>query len=247
MRNFCMACSKPYTEKSERSTIQERKDGATSRSTSPRNSGSTNENIVLDRIELATRATVVVTSLGKGESHGGTGFVLSHEGQNYIITNYHVVENGAKGEITIRFHDAVNGRNDAYNVKVLAYDRLNDLAILSLPFRLPTGLVPLELADISELRNGESVFAVGNPRNMEFNCIRGTVANTVYDDGNDKMSRILCSLNATNGNSGGAIVRECDGKVLGVATKGFEATFIQSHTICVSADAIRQIIFKYHT
>ena len=59
------------------------------------------------------------------------------------------------------------------------------------------------------------------------------------------MSKVLCSINATNGNSGGSMVRVSDNRVIGVATAIYHPDYMQSHTICASADAVRQIIFMY--
>ena len=62
----------------------------------------------------------VVSSQGTGHS-SGSGFVISEDG--YIISNYHVVEDGTV--ITITTHSG-----DEYTAKVIGYDDTNDLALL---------------------------------------------------------------------------------------------------------------------
>ena len=204
------------------------------------------EDAVCDLIDRVTNATVFVVSLNLQSGSTGTGFFINYEGKTYVVTNLHVVDDAVQGGIaTIRFSDAVNPRGDHYNASVLMFDPINDLALLDVHFPIPSNVKPLELADMSTLRNGQDVLAVGNPRTMRFNAIKGSIAQTNYTDESIQMSRVLCNLSATNGNSGGPVVRVKDGKVIGVATEIFIPEYMQSHTICESADAIRQLVFMY--
>lgn len=198
---------------------------------------------LIDRIE---DATVFIISISPQEGGTGTGFFVKHENETYLITNFHVVKGGAVGGFTtVRFSSKINKREDNILATILAIDPINDLALLDVHCPIPAGVLPLELADTSSLRKGQDVVCVGNPRGMMFNSIKGTIANTNLRDESFQMSRILCSLNAANGNSGGPVVRISDGLVIGVATQIFAPEYIQSHTICVSTDTIRNLIYMY--
>lgn len=211
------------------------------------NQGGMSETAVTDLIERITDATVFVVSMSLESGSTGTGFFINYENETYLISNLHVVENAVQGGIvTIRFSDKINPRQDNFTASIVWFDPVNDLAILDVNFPIPQNVKPLELVDMASLRNGQNVVSVGCPKHMRFNSVRGSIAQVNYTDESIQMSRVLCTLSATNGNSGGSVVRESDGKVIGVATAIFLPEFMQSHTLCVTADAIRQLIFMYN-
>ena len=200
-----------------------------------------------DAVDIITDATVRITCRTAQSGSLGTGFFVEEKGKSYLVSNYHVVQNVVEegGLITVRFPDHINPRKDNYHAFPIAVDRVNDLALLEVQFEISKNVVPLPLATMSSLRRGQQVVAVGNPRGMDFNCITGIIANENLRDEDYSMSRILCSLNAAPGNSGGPVVRVSDRKVIGVATAIFHPDYMQSHTICTSADALRQMIYMY--
>ena len=202
---------------------------------------------ICDTIERVKYATMkIMCAYGDAEC-SGTGFFVKDQGKTYLITNYHVisgvVENG--GAVSVSFPEYLNPRDDAYITSVIGADPINDLALLDIPFRVPNKVNYLELADLDTLKQGQRVIAVGNPQGMLFNSIEGSIANTKLKEHNIQMSRILCNLSAGPGNSGGPVVRALDEKVIGVATAIFNPLYLQSHTICASADAVRQLIYLY--
>lgn len=203
-------------------------------------------NDVCDVIDIVEKATVEINCQTLKGAFGGTGFLVTDRGSNYLMTNMHVVEDVLKGGgiIAVRFSSKINPRNDKYMATVYAIDPVNDLAILDVQFELPAKAAPLKLADMSTLRKGEAVVSVGNPREFTFNAIQGNIANENISMGDFRMSGVLCTLAAAAGNSGGAVVRTSDCAVIGVATAIKHPEYMQGHTICVSADAIRQIIYK---
>ena len=202
---------------------------------------------ICDTIERVKYATVkIICSYGSGGC-SGTGFFLVENGKTYLVTNYHVIANVVKegGMTSVSFPEYLNPRDDAYITTVIGADPINDLALLDIPFRIPKQTNRLELADLDTLKQGQKVIAVGNPQGMLFNSIEGSIANTKLKEHDIQMSRILCNLSAGPGNSGGPVVRASDEKVIGVATAIFHPLYLQSHTICASADAIRQLIYLY--
>ena len=180
-----------------------------------------------------------------GES--GTGFFINYGNNIYLITNNHVVENTLQnnGTLTVKFPPEVSDREDSIVASVLARDKINDVALLCTFMPLPKRAAALELADMETVRAGEHVVTVGCPRHMEFNAVEGSVSNPFYKDHPLEIGNVLCTLNATHGNSGGAIVRLKDNKVIGLVKSGFSGDYLPGHTVCGSADAIKQLINMY--
>ena len=180
-----------------------------------------------------------------GES--GTGFFVNHNGSVYLVTNSHVVENTLTngGGLSAKFPPEISDRDDSVAIEVLAADKINDVAILRTFLPLPEKAATLELADMETVRAGERVVTVGCPRHMEFNAVEGSVSNTCCKDHPLAMGKVLCTLNTTHGNSGGAIVRVKDSKVIGLVQGGYENDYLPGHTICVPVDAIKQLINIY--
>jgi putative serine protease PepD len=96
--------------------------------------------------------------LGDGSSGGsgdlqeyglGSGVVLTEDG--YILTNYHVVEGGA--QFLVRFD-----QDTQLEAKVVGTDPSSDLAVIKVDAK---GLIPIEVADSSEVAVGAWVMAVG--------------------------------------------------------------------------------------
>ena len=205
---------------------------------------------ICDAIEYIKKATVHIAVIGIGENNEmvgetGTGFFLRCAGKNFLVTNHHVIERAlVGGMVTVQFPEEVHPKKDAFTAEVLASDKINDVALLEVILPVPEKVTFLELADLTTLRQGEKVVTVGCPRHMKFNAVEGAVSNTCYEINPYSMNAILCTLQTTHGNSGGAIVRLRDGAVIGIATAIF-GEYLPGHTVCASADAIRQLIYAY--
>jgi serine protease Do len=94
----------------------------------------------------------------------GTGFFLSDDG--YIATNYHIVENSVKVQVT-----AQQGEN--YTAKVVGTDPKSDLALLKIEAK---NMPFVQLGDSSVLKVGEWVLAIGNPFGLEHTVTAGIVS-----------------------------------------------------------------------
>ena len=85
----------------------------------------------------------------------GSGFTYSVNGEDVIITNYHVVENDIN--VTVTFQDG-----NSYTVKVLGSDPYSDLAVLSTDAP-QNELIPLTIVSSSTLQVGDQAIAIGSP------------------------------------------------------------------------------------
>ncbi len=128
----------------------------------------------------------------------GSGVILSTDGR--IVTNYHVLEDAYKIEIT--FNDESVYQGDIY---IVGYDEDLDLAILKID---KSGLKPATIGDSSKVKTGDSVVAIGSPYGL-INTVTEGIVSAIRSDS----IQISSALNP--GNSGGGLFDE-DGRLIGI-------------------------------
>ncbi|NVJ51612.1 MAG: trypsin-like peptidase domain-containing protein [Gammaproteobacteria bacterium] len=148
----------------------------------------------------------------------GSAFAVAANG--VLATNYHVVSKyilkPEKYSITVVDHADV-----VTEVTVIKLDVINDLALLQLP--ASTAKPVIRLAEHLP-QQGESIFSLGNPRDLGMTVVPGTfngiTAYSVYD-------RVLFSGSINPGMSGGPVLNE-SGELIGVnvATSGNALSFL---------------------
>jgi len=152
--------------------------------------------------------TLVQTSSGLG-----SGFIINDRG--YCVTNYHVVEKETRIAVTI-FHRTKNGefqRRQIKDVEIVALNPFFDLALLRIPLQKDISFRYVYLAENDKQREGEEVFAIGNPLGLERSVSRGIVSTR-----NRNMQGIVYIQTTTQinpGNSGGPLFNS-RGEVIGV-------------------------------
>jgi len=168
-------------------------------------------------IERVSPSVVEIrTVVGNGivrEAGTGTGIVLDKDGN--IVTNYHVIR-GAN-EVSVTFTDGT-----VLAGTVGRTDEVNDLAVVqvSAPADL---LLPATFADSSNVRPGDSVFAIGNPFGFEFTVTSGIVSGIDRESpsegagGRPLQGMIQTDAAVNPGNSGGPLFNT-DGEVIGINT-----------------------------
>ena len=149
-------------------------------------------------------SVVWVTNEGEGFSAIGTGFVVFDS--STIATSWHVIKDAEK--LTVRFSDGTEVKVDG----VVGVDRAADLALLRIR---ETSRRPLAIRkDDPEI--GEQVFAIGNPRGLDFSIADGIVSQIRERHGKKHYQH---SIPTTQGNSGGPIL-DVQGRVIGVQRSG---------------------------
>lgn len=145
----------------------------------------------------------------------GSGFVAQFGSADYIVTNYHVVDQVTN--ITVTFS---NG--DAYPASVKGKDGYSDLAVLSVtaPAR---EFHPLMIGSSSLLKVGQPVVAIGNPFGLSGSLTVGVVSQmnrTLSESlaGNFAIADVIqFSAPINPGNSGGPLIGG-SGDVVGITT-----------------------------
>ncbi len=171
----------------------------------------------LDVPELVKRfgdAVVLVRNAGGL----GSGFIISREG--HVVTNYHVVENHTRVQVTL-FRKTASGyeKHELRKVKIIALQPLRDIALLQLDLEEFKGTLPAPVVinDRDDLRVGDLVFAIGNPLGLERSVTQGIVSSTSRTIGHLRLIQTDASINP--GNSGGPIFN-VRGEVVAIASAG---------------------------
>ena len=132
----------------------------------------------------------------------GSGFILTADG--FVMTNAHVVE-GAD-EVIVTLTD-----KREFKAKIMGADKRSDVAVVKIE---ATGLPAVKIGDISRLRVGEWVMAIGSPFGLENTVTAGIVSAKQRDTG-DYLPFIQTDVAINPGNSGGPLIN-MRGEVVGI-------------------------------
>jgi S1-C subfamily serine protease len=168
---------------------------------------------ILTRLESNARF-FMLPSPGEG---AGSGSVLDKRG--HILTNYHVIEDADKIEVTLP------GGKESYEGRLVGSDAENDIALLKIDAP-PEELFPVPLGTSNNLRVGQRVYTLGNPFGLEGTLTTGVISNlnrTLPNRMGREMKSIIQTDAAMNpGNSGGPLL-DTGGRMIGmnvaIATK----------------------------
>jgi S1-C subfamily serine protease len=171
------------------------------------------ENDVLDAYSrvVVTASERLLPSVAHLRSAGGSGSGVTISSDGFLITSAHVVERARR--LRASFVDG-----SEYDAEVVGSDPLSDLAVLRAS---ADRLVPAELGDASELRVGQLVVAVGNPRGFEASVTAGVVSalgRSLPTRAGRVVDNVIQTDAALNpGNSGGALA-DGSARVVGINT-----------------------------
>lgn len=132
----------------------------------------------------------------------GSGFVLSADG--YVMTNAHVVEGADEVLVTLTDKRELKAR-------IVGADKRTDVAVVKID---ATDLPFVKIGDVSKLRVGEWVLAIGSPFGLENTVTAGIVSAKQRDTG-DYLPFIQTDVAINPGNSGGPLLN-LRGEVVGI-------------------------------
>lgn len=144
----------------------------------------------------------------KPQNWSGTGFALA---EGYLVTNYHVVENAKSIAI-----QGVNGDfNKRHTAKVIATDKVNDIALLKLEGVIPNN-IPYSIKTFTS-DVGEEIWVLGYPLTStmgdEIKLTTGVVSAKSGFEGDVALYQISAPIQP--GNSGGPLF-DSKGNVIGI-------------------------------
>ena len=179
----------------------------------------------------------------------GSGVVIAKE---YVLTNYHVVENAHSLKISIG-----DDEENLYDATVVASDADKDVAVLNVP-GLP--LEPVELGNSEDLAIGDWVVCIGNPIGFTGTATAGIVSGLNREiasenstvDKYGRASQVVNSMIQTDaainsGNSGGGMFNTA-GQLVGIPTLKYSGTryssnaAVESIGMCIPINEAKDVI-----
>ncbi len=132
----------------------------------------------------------------------GSGFILTSDG--FIMTNAHVVD-GAD-EVIVTLTD-----KREFKAKIVGADKRTDVAVVKIN---ASALPAVKVGDVSRLKVGEWVMAIGSPFGLDNTVTAGIVSAKQRDTG-DYLPFIQTDVAINPGNSGGPLIN-MRGEVVGI-------------------------------
>ncbi len=147
----------------------------------------------------------------------GSGFVWDKEGR--IVTNYHVIEDANRVEVTL-------ADNSAWKGIVVGVAPDKDIAVLEISAPADK-LKPITVGESRNLRVGQKVFAIGNPFGLDQTMTTGIVSALGREiksvTGRSIQGVIQTDAAINPGNSGGPLL-DSAGRLIGVNTAIYSPT-----------------------
>ncbi|HHL39401.1 MAG TPA: trypsin-like serine protease [Deltaproteobacteria bacterium] len=170
------------------------------------------------------------------ETGSGSGAVLDKLG--HIVTNFHVIEDAARLEVTL--HDS-----QRYEARVVGADPSNDLAVIRIEAP-PEKLRPIPLGTSGDLKVGQKVLAIGNPFGLERTLTVGVVSSVgrTMRAVNGKLIRGVIQTDAAinPGNSGGPLL-DGEGRMVGLNSAIFSPVGASVGIgFAIPVDTVRRVV-----
>jgi len=177
---------------------------------------------------------------------GGSGcYIRAAEEGGYILTNYHVVQDGQL--ISLKWLDGTE-----MDAELVGYDDGTDIAVLKFSQPAPEGVQVIPLGDSDALQIGELAIAIGNPGAGE-DSLFGTVTAGIIsglerkanaDNFTRSVSVIQTDAAINTGNSGGALLN-AKGELVGIPTLKYMYSFdvvYEGLGFCIPISAVKDYI-----
>ncbi len=173
----------------------------------------------------------------------GSGVIMgenSDSTKTYIITCAHVISSASSSGHKVVVQDY---KGEQYDATVVGFDSKTDLGVLSIS---ATGLKAAEFGDSSELKIGETVYAIGNPGGTEFfgSFTRGMVSaidRSVSSEIGYDMKCIQHDAAINPGNSGGALINSA-GQIIGINSSKIASTEYEGMGFAIPVTSAQSII-----
>lgn len=180
------------------------------------------EQATIDLFENSAPSVCFITTLNQQRDYwsrniteipagSGSGFIWDTDG--HIITNFHVLQNATKFKVTLSDGSAWDGT-------VIGVEPNKDLAVLKIEAPKDK-LKPIPVGRSSNLKVGQSVYAIGNPFGLDQSLTTGVISalgREITSVGGRPIRDVIQTDAAINpGNSGGPLL-DSGGRLIGVNT-----------------------------
>ena len=182
-----------------------------------------------DRVMQAIQSVAVVAD---NDGHG-SGFVAS---ENMLVTNYHVIEKSKIEDVRIIFPDYQPLDGQSLPVKLVEFDHVNDLALLSFNADVP----PLTVKPSYVYKKGQPVTAIGSPGTGGSDTLVNFVTDGRLGPPATEHRWWSLSMPINGGNSGGPVLDSKTGEVIAVVVATYRKT--QSQGLAVSHEVLLELL-----
>lgn len=188
----------------------------------------------------------IEVSNDRGLVASGSGFVYKKDDNfGYILTNYHVIEDGNKYVITF-----TDGKE--VEAQYVNSDSYYDIAILKVSASAVNSVA--EIGDSSELELGDTLFTVGAPLGKDYmgTITKGIVSGTnrmvtiSIEQQSYMMDVIQTDASINSGNSGGPICN-IKGQVVGITSSKLVGTGVEGMGFAIPINSVMAIIDSLET
>lgn len=177
---------------------------------------------VISLFERATKSVAYVQtfvetrsgfSLNPMETPAGTGSGIVWDKEGRIVTNFHVIRDATAAKIIL-------ANKKSYEAELVGSSPDDDVAVLKI--KAPKDeLVPIELGSSSNLRVGQSTYAIGNPFGLDHTLTTGVLSGLGREmkspTGRTISNVIQTEASINPGNSGGPLT-DARGRLIGMNT-----------------------------
>ena len=185
---------------------------------------------------LATRRdriTMDVTEIPQGT---GSGFVWDQEG--HIVTNFHVVQEGDRANVTLN-------DGSTYPATIIGTTADKDIAVLHIDAPA-SKLLPLPIGQSANLKVGQKVLAIGNPFGLDQTLTTGVISGLGREiksvSGRPISDVIQTDASINPGNSGGPLL-DSSGRLIGINTAIYSPSGANAGIgFAVPVDTVNQIV-----
>ena len=208
----------------------------TSTSTATTSTALSASEIYAQNVDSVVYVETTIVSGMTTSTASGTGFIVTSSG--YIVTNYHVVEDGTS--YMVMTYDSVE-----YDAELIGYDESNDIAVLKI--EADTELSTVTIGESSSLSVGDSLYIIGNPLgDLIYTLTTGVVSaldRLITGDDGTVINMFQTDAAVNSGNSGGPVFDE-NGYVVGIVTAKYSSESIEGLSFCIPIDDVISMIVE---
>lgn len=174
---------------------------------------------------------------------GGTGIIIGeNETELLVATNYHVVADTVKLEIT--FIDGTTAEG-----KIKGQDSEMDLAVVAIPLKslkqeTRDAIAIAKLGESQKLKLGQPAIVIGNALGIGISVTDGIISGLdreLTDDNGKKGTFIQTNAAVNSGNSGGALMN-AKGEVVGIVSNKIAGISVEGMGYAIPIDSANSII-----
>lgn len=215
------------------------------RPVTPRGRLAAAEKATIQLFQQASPSVVYITTLRRDifnlnmfdiPQGSGSGFVWDQDG--HIITNYHVIRNASRAQVTL-------ADQSVWEAQPVGIAPSKDLAVLFI--KAPRQqLTPLAIGTSSDLQVGQNVYAIGNPFGLDQTLTTGIISalgREISADDDRTITGVIQTDAAINpGNSGGPLL-DSAGRLIGVNTAIYSSSGASAGIgFAVPVDTVNRVV-----